>query len=111
MTRNEVLRMACEEAGLDFSPDGARVVWAEPDGVLLEDFLVWENPALPAYVAELLVAKIVEHDPGNKRLHAFEAYLHRHARLSISTASAVIRIPAALVALRKLTLEQAQEVK
>ena len=103
MTREEVLREACEVAGLDCAPGGPWV-----SGGRRVD---WENPMLPAYVAELLVAQIVKHDPGNKRLREFDWQLHRRAQLSPSTATAWHRILAAMVALGKMTPEQAQEVE
>ena len=116
ITWSDVLRQACEVAG-----GTLRFKTTMQDGTTWRAFFVaddamwWDydldDPALPAYVAELLVAQIVKHDPGNKRLREFDWQLHRRAQLSPSTATAWHRILAAMVALGKMTPEQAQEVE
>jgi hypothetical protein len=107
MTVNDLMREACEAAGLRHDE-----VW-DRGTVRYHDKLgsSWgeEDKALPAYVAELLVAQIVAYGPMNRQLHRYEHLLHRHVGLGLGTAPARVRIAGAMYGMKKwdiITTEQ-----
>ena len=122
MTWSEVLRLACEEVGMehslpnpslqDYGPFDGFDCWIVA-GLGYEHYLMGtDHPALPAYVAELLMAKVA-----NQKLcgDIYDNVLPTLSRTkhewSLKYSPAKTRILAAMVALGKLTLEQAQEVE
>lgn len=109
-TWDDVLRQACEVAGGEryYSQYLDDHLWGFPDG----SEVVEKSKALEAYVAELLVAMIEPHSAGaiNEYERTIGTLTHPSALYCQLLAPAKARILAAMVALNKLTLEQAREV-
>jgi len=107
----DVLRQACEVAGLEHR---AKLRLFRVSEHL---FVGIDHPMLPAYVAELLAAqcRCGIDNPANTDKpwleKAFHQYLHELWGVTPEVCDARTRILAALVALGKLTLEQAREVE
>ena len=117
MTREEMLRQACKEVGFVRlrGRDGPYYV---TDGNPFEDGGAWQlhedHPALPAYVAELLVAKAMPRDVA----HHLTTWAYGEVRFdyddvadALMSAPAMTRILASMVALGHTTIEQARGVE